>query len=44
MTVGTANFNFSDGNSALFTCTLNGVTQTKVISREVFVAPGTVCQ
>lgn len=41
--VGTASFSFSDGNSAAFTYTVNGVTQTKAITREVFTSPGTVC-
>ena len=42
--VGTASFSFSDGNSAMFSYTVNGVTQTKAITREVFTSPGTVCQ
>jgi hypothetical protein len=42
--VGTATFDFTDGNSATFTYTVNGVTQSKPITREVFTAPGTVCQ
>ena len=42
--VGTAAFAFSDGNTATFTYTVNGVTQTKDITREVFQSPGTVCQ
>jgi hypothetical protein len=41
--VGAASFSFSDGNSATFTYTVNGVTQTKAITREVFTSPGTVC-
>jgi predicted dienelactone hydrolase len=42
--VGTASFMFSNGNSATFSYTVDGVSQTKHITREVFVAPGTVCQ
>jgi len=42
--VGTATFTFSDGNTGTFDYTVNGVTQTKAITREVFAAPGTVCQ
>ena len=50
-TVGTATFTFANGNSASFdyTVQLGGitpslVTQTRTITREVFVPPGTVCQ
>ncbi len=42
--VGTATFTFTDGNTGTFAYTVNGVTQTKAITREVLVAPGTVCQ
>ncbi|MGH8851462.1 MAG: NBR1-Ig-like domain-containing protein [Casimicrobiaceae bacterium] len=42
--VGTATFTFSDGNTGTFNYTVNDVTQTKAITREIFVAPGTVCQ
>ena len=42
--VGTATFTFSDGNHATFAYTVGGVTQSKPITREVFVSPGTVCQ
>jgi hypothetical protein len=42
--VGTVTFTFTDGNTGTFNYTLNGVTQTKAITREVFVPPGTVCQ
>jgi len=42
--VGTATFNFFDGNTGTFSYTVNGVPQTKAITREVFVAPGTICQ
>ncbi len=41
---GTATFTFTDGNTGTFNYTVNGVTQTKAITRQVFVAPGTVCQ
>jgi hypothetical protein len=42
--VGTATFTFSDGNNASFAYTVNGVSQTKAITREVFQPPGTTCQ
>ncbi len=42
--VGTATFVFSNGNAGSFTYTVNGVTQTKAITREVFNGTGTVCQ
>jgi hypothetical protein len=41
---GTATFTFSDGNAASFAYTVEGVTQTKAITREVFRPPGTTCQ
>ena len=42
--VGTATFTFTDGNTGTFEYTVNGETQTKAITREIFTAPGTVCQ
>ncbi len=42
--VGTATFTFTDGNTGTFAYTVNGVSQSKAITREVFQAPGTVCQ
>ena len=42
--VGTATITFTDGNTATFATTVNGVAQAKAITREVFVAPGTTCQ
>jgi hypothetical protein len=42
--VGTATFTFSDGNNANFAYTVDGVSQTKAITRQVFSASGgTVC-
>jgi len=41
---GTATFTFSDGAHATFAYTVNGVSQAKAITREVFVNPGTHCQ
>lgn len=41
--VGTATFTFTDGNNASFNYTVNGVTQTKSITRQSFGAPGTIC-
>jgi hypothetical protein len=42
--VGTATITFTDGNTGTFNYTVNGITQSKTITREVFTAPGTVCQ
>ncbi|HXF77524.1 MAG TPA: S53 family peptidase [Usitatibacter sp.] len=42
--VGSATFNFSDGNHAVFSYTVNGVTQSKAITRELFGATATTCQ
>jgi hypothetical protein len=42
--VGTATFGFSDGNTGSFSYTVDGVTQTKTITREVFAPLGTVCR
>jgi hypothetical protein len=42
--VGTATFTFIDGNTATFAYTVNDVSQTKAIMRQVFRPPGTVCQ
>ena len=42
--VGSATFTFTDGNNATFDYTVNGVHQVKPITRQVFVAPGTVCK
>jgi hypothetical protein len=43
--VGTATFAFPDGSAGTFTYTVNGETQTKSITRELFHPPaGTVCQ
>lgn len=41
--VGNASLNFANGNSGSFAYTVNGVSQTKPITREVFAPPGTVC-
>ena len=42
--VGTATLTFANGNAGSFAYTVNGVAQTKAITRQVFRAPGTVCQ
>jgi hypothetical protein len=42
--VGSATFTFTDGNNATFAYIVNGVSQQKAITREVFNPPGTVCQ
>ena len=41
--IGSATATFADGNSATFAYTVNGVAQTKSITRQVFAPPGTVC-
>jgi serine protease len=41
--VGTAALSFFDGNSGTFSYGVDGVVQTKNITREVFASPGTVC-
>jgi pseudomonalisin len=41
--VGTATFTFSDGNSATFAYTVNGISQAKAITRELFSGNGTIC-
>jgi len=41
--VGTASFAFADGNRGTLVYTVNGITVTKQITRDVLVAPGTVC-
>ncbi len=42
--VGTLTLTFANGNSANFAYTVNGVTQSRPITRQVFRTPGTVCQ
>jgi len=42
--VGNATFTFEDGNHATFAYSVDGVSDAKAITREVFVAPGTVCR
>jgi len=41
--VGTATFAFTDGNNGTFTYTVNGLTQSKAIVREVFASPVPTC-
>jgi hypothetical protein len=43
-TVGTATLTFADGATAVFSYSVNGTSQTKAITREVFIPPGTACQ
>jgi pseudomonalisin len=43
-TVGSATFTFSNGNSATFSYTVNGISQVKPITRQIFGSVGTVCQ
>jgi hypothetical protein len=42
--VGTATFTFTDGDTGTFAYNFGAVSQSVPITREVFVAPGTVCQ
>jgi hypothetical protein len=42
--VGSATVSFANGNSASFAYTVNGIAQTKAITRQVFAPPGTVCR
>jgi CheY-like chemotaxis protein len=42
--VGQASFAFADGNDGTFRYTVNGVSQTKAITRQIFRSPGTVCR
>ena len=42
--VGVANLTFADGISGSFSYTVNGVAQTKAITRQVFRTPGTLCR
>ena len=42
--VGTATFAFGNGQTGTFAYTVNGVSQAKAITRQVFRPPGTVCQ
>jgi len=41
---GAAVLKFADGNHASFTYSVNGVSQTKAITREIFAPPGTLCR
>jgi hypothetical protein len=43
-TVGNGTITIVDGNHATFDYTVNGITQSKSLVRQVFAAPGTVCQ
>ena len=42
--VGMATLSFTDGNTGTFAYTVNGVSQAKAITRQVFTNPGTACQ
>ena len=42
--VGTATFTFTDANNGTFAYTVNGVSQSKPITRQVFSTPATVCR
>jgi serine protease len=42
--VGSGTLTFSDGNAATFAYTVNGIAQSKSITRQVFRVPGTVCR
>jgi hypothetical protein len=42
--VGSVTLTFANGNAAAFAYTVNGVSQVKQITRQIFQAPGTVCR
>jgi hypothetical protein len=42
--VGKGTLHFTDGSNGTFSYTVNGTTQTKTITRQVFATPTTVCQ
>jgi hypothetical protein len=42
--VGTATLTFSDASSGTFAYTVNGISQSKAIVRQVFADPPTVCR
>jgi hypothetical protein len=42
--VGTATFTFTDANNGTFAYTVNGVSASKTITRQVFSTPATVCR
>jgi hypothetical protein len=42
--VGPGTFTVVDGNNVQFDYTVNGVTQSKALTRQVFAAPGTACE
>lgn len=42
--VGTGTFTFSDANSGMFAYTVDGVSQSKPITRQVFSSPASVCR
>jgi hypothetical protein len=42
--VGSATFTFTDSNNGTFAYTVNGVSQSKAITRQVFATPATVCR
>ena len=41
--VGMATISFTDGNTGTFAYTVNGVSQIKAVTREIFSGSGTVC-
>jgi hypothetical protein len=43
-TVGTLTFTFSDANNATLSYTVNGISQTKAITRYIYASPVTVCR
>ena len=42
--VGTASIVFTNGNAGTFSYSVNGVTGSKAITRQIFTSPGTICQ
>jgi len=41
---GTGTFTFPDGGSGTFAYTVNGVSQSKSITRQVYSTPATICK
>jgi hypothetical protein len=42
--VGTLTVSFTNGNAGTFAYVINGIAQSKPITRAIFRAPGTLCQ
>ncbi len=42
-TIGSATFTFTDANTGTFAYTVDGISQTKAITRYIYATPSTVC-